>query len=122
MNPRAWLADTLARHVEANGEIVAPWDDPPEEAIPISTLAHYAPLWRSEDEAADVRATRTEPVSVWVARDCEAVLGAMDGLTTVAQIEARLPHLSQTQIRARLSDLWAAGRVVRVTGRGYRLV
>lgn len=122
MNPRAWLADTLARHVEANGEIAAPWDEPPEEAIPVSTLAHYAPLWRTEDEATDVRAVRTEPVSVWAARDCEAVLSAMDGVTTVAQIEAKLPHLSQMRIRARLLDLWAAGRVVRVSGRGYRLV
>lgn len=124
MNPRAWLSSTLAHHIEARGEILAPWEDVDETAIPVRTLAAFAPLWRTEEERADVRVERPTPLARWVERDCEAIVGVMvpGEVVTTAMIEARLPHLSPMRVRERMLDLWAAGRVVRATGRGYRLV
>ena len=118
-----WFAHTLARHIEANGKILAPWEDADEEAIPVSTLATFAPLWRTEEERADVRVERPVPLSRWAERDCEAIVGVMvpGEVVTTAMIETRLPHLSPMRVRARMLDLWGAGRVVRATGRGYRL-
>ena len=119
-----WWTDTLARHIEANGEILTPpWEDVPEVGIPVATLATFAPLWRTEEESADVRMDRPTPLSRWVERDCEAIVAVMvpGEVATTAMIEARLPHLSPMRVRARMLDLWAAGRVVRATGRGYRL-
>ena len=74
MNPRAWLASTLARHIEANGELLAEWEDADEMAVPVSTLATFAPLWRTEEERADVRVERPTPLARWVERDCEAIV------------------------------------------------
>lgn len=45
-----WHADTIARYVEVRGEVVAPWEDVPEEAVFVRQLGAYTSTWQREGE------------------------------------------------------------------------
>lgn len=115
-----WYADTLARHVELHGELVAPWDDAPEEAIPIATLAAYAGLWQAEPEA-----PREAPVVV------EPRYGAVQagvlrylrehGEASATDIARSIALGNLAAIRSRLWAMEREGKVCRVGVGRYRI-
>ena len=121
MNPRAWLSSTLAHHIEARGEILAPWEDADETAIPVRTLATFAPLWRTEAEDKRTPVVTVEPTHGQVSA---AILRHLrehgDARPTEIARSIRIGNLPS--IRSILWRMVRDGKVVRVLEGRYRLV
>lgn len=116
-----WWADTIARHVEANGEIIGlPWEDEQEQAVYVASIGSYSRLWQSESEA-----PRAAPVVV------EPRYGAIQaavinylreyGEAQSTDIASAIPLGNIQAIRSRLCAMEREGKLCK-TGRGrYRL-
>ena len=115
-------ADTLSRKIERDGWITDPWDDPPETAIPVATLATYRTLWQHEDEAPREVGQVVEPRYGAVQA---AVLSYLreHGEAQATDIARSIALGNVAAIRSRLCAMEREGRVRRVVGwRGrYRL-
>jgi len=108
-------ADTQARYVEHHGYIVDPWDDPPEEAIPVATLATYRTLWQHEDEAPREVAPVVEPRYGAVQAAVIAYLRE-HGEAQATDIARSIALGNLAAIRSRLCAMEREGKVRRVVG------
>ena len=115
-----WYADTLARHVDIHGELVAPWEEPDDQAIPVRQLGTYAALWQAEPEA-----PREAPVVV------DPRYGAVQagvlrylrehGEASATDIARSVALGNLAAIRSRLCAMEREGKVCRVGVGRYRL-
>ena len=108
-------ADTQARYVEHHGWLVDEWDDPPEEAIPVATLATYRTLWQHEGEAPREVGQVVEPRYGAVQAAVLAYLRE-HGEAQATDIARAIRIGGLTAIRSRLCAMEREGKVRRVVG------
>jgi len=113
-------ADTFARYVDLRGHILDPWEDVPEEAIPVRTLGAYARTWREEPEAPRDAPVVVEPrygaVQVAVVRYLRE-----HGEAQATDIARSITIGNLAAIRSRLCAMEREGKLVRVGKGRYRL-
>ena len=110
-----WYTDTVARKIERDGWLTDPWDDPPDQAIPVRTLATYRTLWQHEDEGPREVAPVVEPRYGAVQAAVLAYLRE-HGEAQATDIARAIRIGNLTAIRSRLCAMEREGKVRRVVG------